>query len=79
MISFWIDNPEMMPAGVFTTLMYYRFGKPAQQLVVKGEITARPYQGEPRSVLAARARELAARLDVVDLAKVVSSGEDGEK
>jgi hypothetical protein len=62
MIQFWIDNPEMMPPGVFTTIMTYRFGKPPQTVKVKGEIMARPYLGESAEGLALRAQQLADRL-----------------
>ena len=79
MTWFWIDNPEMMPAGVFTTLMYYRFGKPAQTVQVKGEILARPYLGQDQASLAAHAREIADRLDVVAAAVVVKAIKEGEK
>lgn len=76
MIWFWIENPEMMPAGVFTTLMFYRFGKPAQTVNVKGEILARPYLGQDQAALAAHARAIAARLDEVVEAKLVSDTEE---
>jgi hypothetical protein len=79
MIWFWIDNPEMMPAGVFTSLMYYRFGKPAQTVQVKGEILARPYLGQDRATLAAHAREIAAKMDEVAAAQLVEATQDGEK
>jgi hypothetical protein len=62
MIWFWIDNPEMMPAGVFSTLLSYRFGKPAQTVKVKGEILARPYLGNTTEEMAMRAKQLADRL-----------------
>lgn len=62
MIWFWVENPEMMPAGVFTTIMFYKFGKPPQTVKVKGEIMARPYLGETPAELAARAQQLATRL-----------------
>jgi|PlaIllAssembly_1097288.scaffolds.fasta_scaffold359793_2 hypothetical protein len=62
MIWFWIENPEMMPPGVFNTLMFYRFGKPPQTLKVKGEIMARPYLGDTPDALALRAAQLAKRL-----------------
>lgn len=62
MINFWIDNPEMMPPGVFTTIMTYRYGKPPQTVKVKGEIMARPYLGESAEGLALRAQQLADRL-----------------
>lgn len=78
MINFWVDNPEMMPAGVFTTLMHYRFGKPAQTVEVRGEIMARPYMGQTTEELAMHARALAARLDVVVAAKLIESGAGGE-
>lgn len=79
MIWFWIDNPEMMPAGVFTTLMYYRFGKPPQTVQVKGEILARPYLGQDQAELAAAARAIADRMDAVSAAKLVESVADSEK
>jgi hypothetical protein len=79
MIWFWVDNPEMMPAGVFTTLMYYRFGKPAQTIQVKGEILARPFLGQDQEQLAAEARKIADRLDVVANAIVVKAISEGEK
>ena len=62
MIWFWIENPEMMPPGVFSTIMFYRYGKPPQTLKVKGEIMARPYLGESPQVLALRAQQLYERL-----------------
>ena len=79
MIDFWVDNPEMMPAGVFALLMYYRFGKPAQTVQVKGEILARPFLGQDQEQLAAHAREIADRLDVVAQALVVKAISEGEK
>ncbi len=79
MIWFWIDNPEMMPAGVFTALMYYRFGKPAQTVNVKGEILARPYLGEDQAALAAHARALAVRIDEVAAAQLIESAKGSEK
>ena len=79
MIWFWVDNPEMMPAGVFTTLMYYRFGKPAQTVNVKGEILARPYLGQDQGQLAAHARAIAARLDEVAEAILVKDTKEAEK
>jgi hypothetical protein len=78
MIWFWIDNPEMMPPGVFSTIMFYRYGKPPQTLKVKGEIMARPYLGESAEVLAVRAKQLADRLgklaDPAQRAKLVGPG-----
>jgi hypothetical protein len=85
MIWFWVENPEMMPAGVFSTIMFYRYGKPPQTVKVKGEIMARPYLGESREELALRARQLANRLealndnDAVSNAVLVNGQEEGEE
>jgi hypothetical protein len=85
MIWFWIENPEMMPPGVFATIMFYRYGKPPQTIKVKGEIMARPYLGEGPEVLARRARQLADRLstlaklnDAPANAKLVGPGSSGK-
>jgi hypothetical protein len=82
MIWFWVENPEMMPAGVFTTIMYYKYGKPPQTVKVKGEIMARPYLGENPNELATRATQLAKRLselnDPIAQAKLIG-GEESEE
>lgn len=81
MIWFWVENPEMMPAGVFSTIMFFRYGKPPQTVKVKGELMARPYLGESREELALRARQLANRLealnDVVNQAQLVNGPDLG--
>ena len=83
MIWFWVENPEMMPAGVFTTIMFYKFGKPAQTLKVKGEIMARPYLGETPEELSRRARQLADRLaklnDPAANAKLINGGDEDDE
>ena len=80
MIWFWVENPEMMPAGVFTTIMHYKFGRPPQTLKVKGEILARPYLGETPEELALRATQLAKRLeqlnDPIAQAKLIGEGSE---
>lgn len=82
MMWFWVENPEMMPPGVFNTLMFYRFGKPPQTLKVKGEIMARPYLGDGPEALALRAAQLAKRLqqlsDPASRAKLVGSTQDSD-
>jgi hypothetical protein len=87
MVQFWVDNPEMMPPGVFSTIMFYRYGKPPQTVRVKGEIMARPYLGDDFNALELRARQLAERLAQLQNpaskaklieASIVESGEDDE-
>jgi hypothetical protein len=53
-----------MPAGVFNTIMQYRFGKPPQTVKLKGDLGAKPYDGLSDSELAARAADLATELAV---------------
>jgi len=62
-----------MPAGVFTSIMTYRFGKPPQTVKVKSGLGVKPYEDLTDAQLAARAADLATELAISSAAASLKS------